>query len=147
MGIEGRLVGGCQCLGCNENPASCWAGWAKSLLATNGVTGNTWDTDSAESSAGVNLAWAQDQAKMIDWRAVLFATRASGWLILIRLLVGLVVFTKIAAVSSDAGSSGNDFQHLQTQWITSSKGQRSSLFAGFPIFLEYKFQARHPEKV
>ena len=27
-----------------------------------------------------------------DWRAMLFATRASGWSILIRLLVGLVVF-------------------------------------------------------
>ena len=27
-----------------------------------------------------------------DWRAALFATRAPGWSILVRLLVGLVVF-------------------------------------------------------
>jgi hypothetical protein len=33
-----------------------------------------------------------NQAKMADWRGVLFATGASGWSILIRLLVGLVVF-------------------------------------------------------
>jgi uncharacterized membrane protein YphA (DoxX/SURF4 family) len=33
-----------------------------------------------------------NQPKSTDWRAVLFATRASGWSILIRLLVGLVVF-------------------------------------------------------
>ncbi len=33
-----------------------------------------------------------NQPKMIDWRAMLFATRDSGWSILIRLLVGLVVF-------------------------------------------------------
>jgi putative oxidoreductase len=33
-----------------------------------------------------------NQPKMTDWRAMLFATRASGWSILIRLLVGLVVF-------------------------------------------------------
>ena len=33
-----------------------------------------------------------NQAKSTNWRAVLFATRASGWSILIRLLVGLVVF-------------------------------------------------------
>ena len=32
------------------------------------------------------------QAGAIDWRAVLFGTRAPGWSILIRLLVGLVVF-------------------------------------------------------
>ena len=33
-----------------------------------------------------------NQPKMTDWRAMLFATRASGWSILIRLLVGLLVF-------------------------------------------------------
>jgi putative oxidoreductase len=33
-----------------------------------------------------------NQPKMTDWRAMVFATRASGWSILIRLLVGLVVF-------------------------------------------------------
>jgi hypothetical protein len=33
-----------------------------------------------------------NQPKMTDWRAMLFATRDSGWSILIRLLVGLVVF-------------------------------------------------------
>src|SRR5258708_2299946 len=33
-----------------------------------------------------------NQPKMTDWRAILFTTRASGWSILIRLLVGLVVF-------------------------------------------------------
>jgi uncharacterized membrane protein YphA (DoxX/SURF4 family) len=32
------------------------------------------------------------QPKMTDWRATLFATRDSGWSILIRLLIGLVVF-------------------------------------------------------
>ena len=33
-----------------------------------------------------------NQVKITDWRTVLFATRASRWSILIRLLVGLVVF-------------------------------------------------------
>lgn len=33
-----------------------------------------------------------NRAKTIDWRTTLFATRATGWSILIRLLVGLVVF-------------------------------------------------------
>ena len=32
------------------------------------------------------------RAKATDWQAVLFATRAPGWSILVRLLVGLVVF-------------------------------------------------------
>jgi putative oxidoreductase len=32
------------------------------------------------------------RANTIDWRTALFATRAPGWSILIRLLVGLVVF-------------------------------------------------------
>ncbi len=32
------------------------------------------------------------RAERIDWRAILFGTRAPGWSILIRLLVGLVVF-------------------------------------------------------
>jgi putative oxidoreductase len=30
--------------------------------------------------------------KMIRWRTILFGTRAPGWSILVRLMVGLVVF-------------------------------------------------------
>jgi hypothetical protein len=67
-----------------------------------------------------------------DWRAALFATRAPGWSILVRLLVGLVVFfpegiQKLAFPDIlGAGRFLASASRIRTSWVLSSASSKSS---------------------
>lgn len=52
----------------------------------------SWPFDGEKAEWNMNTTLSGPNIEKVHWRTVLFTTSASGWMILVRLLVGLIVF-------------------------------------------------------